>query len=134
MGKRASQGDDHNMGALWVRPDGQVPVSLLQPATMTAPATAITEIATNPNDASAWGPDCFSTGGPLATPIRAGTSRITTLHFLPAEGTSRGCLYNISRESQRSPNLSYSDDHGQTWHYAGKLTLTRSASSYRTVT
>ena len=128
MGKRGSSGDDHNMGALWVRPDG----TYFHVCTGHNDATrnSFYRISTQPHDGAAWGPEQFFNWPAIGNPDTSGNVTYHNLHYLPAEGPGPGRLYNISRESQRSPNLAFSDDQGQTWTYGGKLTLTRTASSY----
>jgi hypothetical protein len=42
---------------------------------------------------------------------------------MSAEGTGAGRLYNVTRHYEKSPIVSYSDDWGESWQYAGPLTL-----------
>jgi hypothetical protein len=127
MGKRGDRGDDHNMGALWIRPDGRY--IHFWTGHNDSSRNSFFRISSTPHDPAAWGPEQFFNWRTIGNPDTSGNITYHNVHFLPAEGSS-GRLYNITRESQRSPNIGYSDDYGDSWHYGGKLTLTQTASSY----
>jgi hypothetical protein len=128
MGTRDSRGDDHNMGALWIRPDGRY--IHFWTGHNDSTRNSYHRFSVNPNNAAQWGPELFFNWRAIGNPDASGNITYNNLHYLVAEGSGAGRLYNIGRESQRSPNIAYSDDWGHTWKYGGKLTLTRSASSY----
>jgi len=132
MGKRNSykSGDDHNIGSLWIRPDGKylhVWTGHNEPT-----RNCFFRISEKPHDATNWTPEATFNWVAIGNPDvgKEHTSTYNNLHFLAAERDGKGRLYDITRESQRSPNIAYSDDFGATWHYGGKLTLTRTKSSY----
>jgi hypothetical protein len=111
-------GDDHDMGAFWIRPDGRY-LHLYAPHYSSSGKTFY-RLATNPNDGSAWGSEQSYDWDDISS-IAGGTLSYTNVHYLTGEGTGQGRLYNISRWNGARPNISYSDDWGQTWHYAGRL-------------
>ena len=127
-GKRDSQGDDHNMGSLWIRPDGRY--IHMYTGHNDSTRNSFYHFTLNPNDSSSWGPQLFYNWRTIGNPDTSGNITYNNLHYMSAEGTGQGRLYNIGRESQRSPNIAYSHDWGATWTYGGKLTLTQTASSY----
>ena len=108
-------GDDHNMGAFWIRPDGRY-LHLYCPHYTNQ--TTYYRLATNPNDGNAWGSEQTynwkTIPGPNYPPQRSDslTSSYTNVVYLSGEGTGMGRLYNIHRVFERTPNLSYSDDWG----------------------
>jgi hypothetical protein len=117
-------GDDHNMGAFWIRPDGRY-LHVYCPHYSNPPAQPYTyyRLATYPHDGSAWGSEqtfnwstisgiSVSTGGQLS---------YTNVEYLSSEGTGNGRLYDIVRWNNVTPNIAYSDDWGVTWQYMGRL-------------
>jgi hypothetical protein len=122
------QGDDHNMGALWIRPDGRY---IAMYAVHNDPnRKSYYRISTNPGDGSNWQAEQYCHWPSIGNPDAEGEITYSNLLYLSAEGNSKGRLYNIGRESRRSPNIAYSDDWGQSWKYGGKLSLTKTTSSY----
>jgi hypothetical protein len=111
-------GDDHNMGALWIRPDGRY---LHMYAEHYSPDLTYFRVTTNPNDGTEWGPEQSYNWLTISGLAHNQDLTYTNVHYLAAEGTGQGRLYNIVREFGRNPHISYSDDWGETWQYAGRL-------------
>ncbi len=122
------KGDDHNMGALWRRPDGRYIV--MYAIHNDASRNSYYRISTNPGDACNWQPEQILNWQKIGDPVSQGDITYSNLLYLSAEGCGKGRLYNIARGSKRSPNIAYSDDWGQSWKYGGKLSLTKTESSY----
>jgi hypothetical protein len=116
---RDGGGDDHNMGAFWIRPDGRY-LHLYAPHYSQSPPRTFYRLATNPNNGSAWGGEQTINWQTLSG-ITGGTLSYTNIHYLSAEGTGQGRLYNIVRLYDVTPCISYSDDQGTTWHFMGRL-------------
>jgi hypothetical protein len=122
-------GDDHDMGALWIRPDGRY-LHMYAPH-YSANDDTYFRLATNPNDGSAWGSQQSYNWKTIPGPTRPPETQdlsYTNVHYLSGEGMGKGRLYNISRVFTRTPNISYSDNWGEndtngttTWRYMGKL-------------
>jgi hypothetical protein len=129
-------GDDHNMGAFWIRPDGRYlhlycPHYSIPGWSSGIPLTYY-RLATYPNDGNAWGPETsfnwstlsgisVSTGGDLS---------YTNIQYLSGEGTGSGRLYDIARWYVKTPNIAYSDDWGATWNYMGRLNKPAGGATY----
>jgi hypothetical protein len=111
-------GDDHNMGGLWIRPDGRY-LHLYCPH-YTNPPTTYFRLATNPNDGSAWGTESNFNWQTISG-ISGGTLTYTNVHYMSGEGTGSGRLYDIVRWNSTTPNIAYSDDLGVNWQYMGRL-------------
>ncbi len=111
-------GDDHNMGALWIRPDGRY---LHLYAEHYSPDLTYFRVTTNPNDGTLWGPEQSYNWLDISGLEHDQDLSYTNVHYLSAEGTGNGRLYNIVRQFGRNPHISYSDDWGETWQYAGRL-------------
>lgn len=122
-----SSGDDHNVGALWIRPDGRY-LHMCGGHNINDNSYYRTTI--NPNDGSSWSAESYFNWETISGLSDGDNLSYHNLHYLSAEGTGNGRLYNISREFDRSPNIAYSDDWGQTWAYAGKLSLPKTGTSY----
>jgi hypothetical protein len=123
------RGDDHNAGALWIRPDGRY-LHMYTGHNLSSRRTFY-RVSTNPHDASTWDKEQSYHWPTIGNPDSEGNATYSNLLYLSKEGTKgQGRLYNICRESQRSPSFAYSDDLGATWKYGGKLSLTKTASSY----
>jgi hypothetical protein len=120
-------GDDHNIGALWRRADGRYLATYCN-HNDTSRNTRI-RISTNPGDNSAWNPE-FNFNWSAAPGTTARSVTYSNLLFLANEGTGQGRLYNIAREQNRDPHLSYSDDQGNTWSYGGRLSTQLSSLGY----
>jgi hypothetical protein len=119
-------GDDHNMGALWIRPDGRY-LNLYCPHYSNPPNPPLTyyRLATYPNDGSTWNAEQsfnWSTISGISV-TDGGQLTYTNVHYVSGEGTGSGRLYDIVRwnGSTPVPNIAYSDDWGVTWQYMGKL-------------
>ena len=81
-------------------------------------------VATNPHDGNSWGSEQSYNWKTIPGPTRPTETQdlsYTNVCYLTGEGTGQGRLYNLSRVFTRTPNLSYSDDLGQTWNYMGRL-------------
>lgn len=103
--------DDHDVPALWLRPDGRY---LAMYAKHKSDDLSRWRISAEPHDVSAWEPEqTFDwselTGGRGAT--------YSNLHFLADEHR----LYNVVRSINDDPSIMISDDYGTTWRYGGKL-------------
>lgn len=100
--------DDHNAPAFAVRPDGRV---LAMYTLHGADEKILYRISTRPHEASAWGEERTFAPSP--------SSRVTytNLHFLAAENSGKGRLYNFFRGLDNSfkPSFAFSDNHGETW-------------------
>ena len=134
-----NKGDDHNVAALWQRPDGRyfakhtghnygagyndtvdwgddnVPRSFYRTTTL-------------PRDGSAWDAEqafVWPENGTFEDDVT-----YTNLHYMSAEGSGQGRLYNIARADDRTPHIAWSDDLGATWNYGGRLSTTTSTSTY----
>jgi hypothetical protein len=114
---RNGGGDDHNMGAFWIRPDGRY-LHLYCPHY--SPSTTYYRVSTYPNDGSVWDSEQSYNWTSIGGPSGGGNLTYTNVHYLSAEGTN-GRLYNIVRWNNVTPNIAYSDNNGVTWHYMGKL-------------
>jgi hypothetical protein len=110
-------GDDHNMGALWIRPDGRYLHLYCQHY---SPSVTYYRLSTYPNDGSAWDSEQSYNWTAIGGPSGGGDLTYTNLHYLTAEGTN-GRLYNIVRWNNVTPNIAYSDNNGVTWQYMGML-------------
>jgi hypothetical protein len=116
--------DDHNMGGLWIRPDGRY-LHLYCPHYNNPPNPPLTyfRLSTNPHDGSTWDSEQsfnWSTISGIGV-RRGGQLTYTNLLYLASEGTGKGRLYDIVRWNGVTPNIAYSDDLGVTWRYMGKL-------------
>ncbi len=120
-------GDDHNMGAFWIRPDGRY---LHMHTGHNANDYSYCRTTVNPNDGTSWSAESSFNWETLSGLSDSGNLTYHNLHYLSAEGTGNGRLYNISRQFDRSPYIVYSDNWGQTWAYAGKLSSPTTGTSY----
>jgi len=111
-------GDDHNMGAFWIRPDGKY---LHVYCMHYNDQDTFYRLATNPNDGSSWGSEQSYNWEDISGLTDDQDSSYTNVHYLTGEGTGSGRLYNIIRIFTRTPCISYSDDWGVTWQYMGRL-------------
>jgi hypothetical protein len=135
---RSGGGDDHNMGAFWIRPDGRY-LHLYCPHYTNY--TTYYRLATNPHDGSAWGSEqsynwLTIPGSPGSDPIYPDSS-YTNIIYLSGEGTlGKGRLYNVHRIFGRTPCLAYSDNWGEndvngtTWKYKGRLNYITGTTTY----
>ncbi|WP_152361190.1 BNR-4 repeat-containing protein [Microlunatus speluncae] len=103
--------DDHDVPALWLRPDGRY---LAMYARHKTDDLSRWRISAEPHDPSAWEPEqTFDwselTGGRGAT--------YSNLHYLAAEGL----LYIFVRSINDDPSIMLSEDNGYSWRYGGKL-------------
>lgn len=111
--------DDHNMGAIWTRPDGRY---LHVWAGHNGDHTSRYRISSQPGDPTTWGPEQSYNWETISGMSSSRLFTYSNLFFLSAERGGLGRLYNIGRGDQNSPNISYSDNWGDTWSYGGKLT------------
>ena len=102
--------DDHNVAALYIRPDGRY---LAMWARHNSNPNTYWRISERPHDPTAWGPINTLDNG-------AGTT-YNNVYFLPDDRDGQGRLYNFTRARNFDPNVQVSDDQGTTWQYAGKL-------------
>jgi hypothetical protein len=120
VAREGGGGDDHNMGAFWIRPDGRY---LHMYCMHYNNQVTFYRVSTNPYDGSSW--DSEQSYNWLTIPGSPGsdtqTSSYTNVHFVSGEGTGSGRLYNIIRIFNRTPCISYSDDSGAKWNYMGRL-------------
>ena len=116
-------GDDHNMGAFWIRPDGRY-LHLYCPHYTNY--TTYYRLSTYPHDGNAWGSEqsynwMTIPGSPGVDEPNFYNSSYTNIVYLSGEGTGNGRLYNIHRIFARTPCMAYSDDWGVTWKYKGRI-------------
>jgi hypothetical protein len=127
---RSGGGDDHHMGAFWIRPDGRYLHLYCPHYTI---YTTYYRLATNPHDGNNWGSEqsynwMTIPGSPGVDEPNFTNSSYTNIVYLPSEGTKgKGRLYNIHRIFARTPCIAYSDNWGEndangtTWKYMGRL-------------
>ncbi|MCC5829643.1 MAG: BNR-4 repeat-containing protein [Phycisphaeraceae bacterium] len=118
--------DDHNVAAIWQRPDGRFLVMYTghnHGRNDRLPKTFY-RISRNPHDATDW-LDEQSFDWPTDDPVGNDWVAVTysNIHYLSAEGGAKGRLYNIARASGQTWRMATSDDWGETWTYRGILTL-----------
>jgi hypothetical protein len=137
---RSGGGDDHNMGAFWIRPDGRY-LHLYCPHYTNY--TTFYRLATYPHDGNAWGSEqsynwMAIPGSPGHDEPNFVDSSYTNIVYLSGEGTlGKGRLYNIHRIFARTPCLAYSDNWGEndangttTWKYMGRLNKPAGGQTY----
>jgi hypothetical protein len=110
--------DDHNMGGLWIRPDGRY---LHVYTGHSASDNSYYRTTISPNDGSSWSDEQYYNWVDLSGLPDTGNITYTNLQYLSAEGTGSGRLYNIVRALGQNPNIAYSDDWGASWQYMGRL-------------
>lgn len=119
-------GDDHDVAALWERPDGRYLVVYTAHNHGLREKRPLTHyrVSTHPHDASQWQPE-RTFAWPTDDPVGNGWVAVTysNLHHLSAEGGEHGRLYNIARASGQTWRIATSDDAGSTWTYRGILSL-----------
>jgi hypothetical protein len=128
------RGDDHNVGALWRRPDGRYLCMYTghnygnghhgpPPGRDTSP-DSFYRITTLPGDIGDWGAEQSFTW-PSNNPVGDGRAWVTysNLHHLSDEGGDKGRLYNIARSAGNVWQIATSDDWGENWTYRGILSL-----------
>jgi len=116
---RPGRGDDHAIGAIWIRPDGRI---LDVWSGHNNDHFTNFRITASPHDATSWRPEQRYNWEKISGRKSSRRFTYSNVYFLAAERDGKGRLYNIGRGDQNSPNIAYSDDLGETWHYAGKLT------------
>ncbi|MDD5065070.1 MAG: hypothetical protein PHQ35_09995, partial [Phycisphaerae bacterium] len=132
VAKEPYGGDDHNMGAFWIRPDGRYLHLYCEHYTH---YTTFYRLSTYPNDGSTWNAE--QSYDWMTIPNSPGVDTIypdssyTNIIYLSGEGTPGvGRLYNIHRIFGRTPCLAYSDDWGENWIYMGRLNGITGTTSY----
>jgi hypothetical protein len=111
--------NDHAVPALWQRPDGRYVAAYSK---HNGTGNSYFRISANPHDITSWESE-FAFDWDTASGLSA-SATYNNLLYLSDEGTGeKGRLYNVARYAERSPIVSYSDDWGETWSYAGPLTL-----------
>lgn len=114
-------GDDHNAAALSLRPDGRY--LAVYAGHNDASRNSYYRITARPHDNSAWQDErAFN----WAEHLPGTKSNITYSNLFMLDGK----LLNFGREDRRSPNIAWSDDHGETWRYGGKLTVPSKSVAY----
>lgn len=115
--------DDHNAPAFLSRTDGRI---LTAYSMHTTGNFIYFRTTVNPDDASSWIPETTFTRTDLIPPQDGGNDvTYNNLHYLPAEGTGQGRIYDFFRNRTATSwdrHFIYSDDLGQTWNYGGQLT------------
>ncbi len=111
--------DDHNMAALYQRPDGRY-VAIY--SKHTSDLYTRYRVSTNPHDPTAWEPEQIVTNGNNAT--------YNNIYYLDEDNGGSGRLYNFTRADNWDPTVHVSYDQGSTWTHAGKL-LTQGGTSDR---
>jgi hypothetical protein len=115
-------GDDHNAAALWQRPDGRYLAMYTGHLWRSDEGPkSFYRVTTNPHDASTWGPEASFVwpSNDTTEPINDDVT-YSNLLYLARENR----LYNIARAADRTPGIMVSDDWGEHWCYAGKLSVT----------
>jgi len=105
------EADDHDVPALYLRPDGRY---LAMYAKHKTDNLSRWRVSTDPHDATSWRPEEAFDWSDLAN--RRGAT-YSNLHYLPAEGR----LYNFVRAINDDQSIMISTDAGDTWQYGGKL-------------
>jgi hypothetical protein len=124
--------DDHNMGGLWIRPDGRYLHLYCPHYNNPNPPLTYYRVSTNPNDGSAWDSERsfnWSTISGISV-SSGGQLTYTNLYYITGEGIGNGRLYDIVRWNGVTPNIAYSDDLGATWRYMGKLNSSAGGMTY----
>jgi hypothetical protein len=105
------EADDHNVPALYIRPDGRylAVFSKHNHDTLTR-----WRISVNPHDATTWQPELTFDWADL---IGEDSVTYANLHYLPSEKR----LYNFFRGINDDPTIMVSSDAGDSWKYGGKL-------------
>lgn len=128
VAKEGFGGDDHNMGAFWIRPDGRYLHVYSQH--YNDPQLTYLRLSTNPYDGSLWGSEYTYNWETISGLTDTHSSSYTNVAYLSGEGTGMGRLYNIIRVFTRTPCISYSDDWGATWNYMGRLNGITGSTTY----
>jgi hypothetical protein len=105
--------DDHDGPALLALPDGRV----LAVYTRHAMERKVFYRLSEPGDPLRWGPvQVFETPGKDSAPFSGDNVTYSNLYQL-----SSGRIVNFFRGPGYDPNFMFSDDHGHTWSYGGRL-------------
>jgi hypothetical protein len=127
-------GDDHNVAAIWQRPDGHYLAVYTghnyglgwngRPHGSDTHPDTFYRISRYPSDSTAWQEE-RSFRWPSSDPVGDGRNGVTysNLHFLRDESTGKGRLYNIARAAGQVWQIATSDDWGDNWTYRGRLSL-----------
>lgn len=107
--------DDHNAPALFVRPDGRY---LAMYTNHNVDKLTRYRISTSPHDGSSFGAKkLYDWKAEIDSDYNA---TYNNLFYLSGEGR----IYDFVRADKRSPNMLVSEDYGDTWEHAGRLTQT----------
>ncbi len=120
-------GDDHNMGALWIRPDGRY---LHIYTGHNADVNSYYRTTIYPSEGSSWSNEFYYNWVDISGLPEDTRFTYSNVLYLSAAGSGNGRLYNITRGFGRNPQISYSDDWGVTWQYGGRLSVPSGSSSY----
>lgn len=119
-------GDDHDVAALWQRPDGRylVVYTCHNHGISDKQPKSFYRVSTHPHDATDW-QDEHIFDWPTTEPIGNHIVSVTysNLFHLPDEGGDKGVLYNIARASGQLWRIATSDDWGESWTLRGILSL-----------
>ena len=113
------QQDDHNMAALYMRPDGRY---VAMYSKHTADPNTLWRVSNNPHDPTSWAPEQTLTNG--------GNATYNNIYYLPNDNGGAGRTYNFTRADNWDPTVQISYDDGSTWTRVGKL-LTQGGGSDR---
>lgn len=102
--------DDHDVAALYLRPDGRY---LAMWSKHGGDRFTRWRITTTPHDPTSWEPIQKLDNGAGAT--------YNNVYYLTGDNGGAGTLYNFTRARNYDPNVQISDDHGSSWRPAGKL-------------
>lgn len=110
------QDDDHDVPALWIRPDGRY---LACYGKHNTDKFTRWRLSAQPHDSTQWEPEeQFNWSKPPAS-IGDNNATYANLHYLGDEKR----LYNFVRAVNRDHSILCSTDDGATWEYVGKLLL-----------
>ena len=119
------RGDDHNVAAIWQRPDGKFLTVYTghcyglgwggRPHGSDKTPDTFYRISKRPHDATQWDDEQIFRW-PSHDPVGDGRNGVTysNLHYLADEGGEKGRLYNIARASGQIWQIATSDDWGET--------------------
>ena len=126
------RGDDHNVAALWQRPDGRFLAKYTghnygkgyngNPKGTDTHLDHFYRISVHPHDATEWGPEQVFRWPSNDANGKSNAVTYANLHYLSEEGGEKGRLYNIGRASGQRWQIATSDDWGETWTYRGRIT------------
>lgn len=102
--------DDHNIPALFVRPDGRY---LAKYAAHNSDTYSRWRVSTEPHDPTSWEPE--------ETFDNEADTTYSNVYWLPNDDDGNGRLYSFTRTQNFDPNILVSSNCGSTWSYGGRL-------------